>query len=240
MGDDEMIWRLRKHEARCGAAVGLSRAPLICDFQAASIILLLGLMWSIAGFAQTAQGSSSAFVRSLGDEVIAVLQKPDMSRIWRRVQLRKIFLKSFDTGLIARFALGRYWRTATAEQKAQYLLIFPKYVADVYAGQFSNYAGEIFTVIQERRINDKKTIVNTKIQRPNGTTYRVDFRVRLGPGGFKNIDVIVEHLSLLITKRDEFSSVVRRHGMDGLLKRLRQHTERSQRESVGGQVSPGA
>lgn len=235
-----MIWRLRKHEARRGAAVGLSRTPLICDFQAASIILLLGLMWSVAGFAQAAQGSSSAFVRSLGDEVIAVLQKPDMSRIWRRVQLRKIFLKSFDTRLIARFALGRYWRTVTAEQKAQYLQIFPEYVADVYAGQFSNYAGEIFTVIQERRIDDKKTIVNTKIQRPNGTTYQVDFRVRLGPGGFKNIDVIVEHISLLVTKRDEFSSVVRREGMNGLLKRLRQQTERSRRESAVGQSSRGA
>ncbi len=221
-----MALRLRKPEGRCGKSVG-----------AASIILLLGLMWSAAGIAQTAQDSPSAFVRSLGEEVIAVLQKPDVDRIWRRTQLRKIFLKSFDTGLIARFALGRYWRTATAEQKARYLEIFPEYVADVYAGQFSTYSGETFTVFRERRVDEKKSIVNTKIQRPNGTSYQVDFRVLLGPEGFKNIDVIVEHISLLVTKRDEFSSVIGHEGMDGLLTRLRQQMEKSHRESVVGQSS---
>lgn len=229
-----MIWRLQKPEPQRRKSARAKRAPRNLGLWPASIILLLGLMWGSAGIAQTAQDGSGAFVRSLGDEVIAVLNKPEKSRIWRRVQLRKIFLKSFDTTLIARFALGRYWRTATADQKAQYLEVFPDYVADVYAGQFSNYAGETFTVFRERRISDKKSIVNTKIQRPNGTTFEVDFRVRLGPDGFKNIDVIVEHISLLVTKRDEFSSVVRREGMNGLLTRLRQQTERSRRETVVG------
>ena len=156
-----------------------------------------------------------------------MLQKRDKDPISRRAQLREIFLRSFDTTLIARFALGRYWRTATTEQKAQYLEIFPEYVADVYAGQFSNYSGQTFTVIRERRIDDKKSIVNAKIRRPDGTSFQIDFRVRLGPEGFKNVDVIVEHISLLVTKRDEFSSVISREGMDGLLTRLRRQTERS-------------
>ena len=162
-----MISQLRKPEARCEKTVGVARAPLILGLRAASIVLLLGLALSTAGAARAAQESSGAFVRSLGEEVIAVLQKRDKDPISRRAPLREIFLRSFDTTLIARFALGRYWRTATTEQKAQYLEIFPEYVADVYAGQFSNYSGQTFTVIRERRIDDKKSIVNAKIRRPD-------------------------------------------------------------------------
>ncbi len=44
--------------------------------------------------------------------------------------------------------------------------------------------------------------------------------------GFRTFDVLVEGLSLLITKRDEFASVIRRKGLDGLLSLLEQRTRR--------------
>jgi ABC-type transporter MlaC component len=37
----------------------------------------------------------------------------------------------------------------------------------------------------------------------------------------KIVDVYVEGMSLIITKRDEFMTVLSREGMDGLLQRLR-------------------
>jgi phospholipid transport system substrate-binding protein len=41
-------------------------------------------------------------------------------------------------------------------------------------------------------------------------------------GNLVAIDVIVEGISLIVTQRSEFSAVIERQGMDGLLAELRQ------------------
>ena len=52
---------------------------------------------------------------------------------------------------------------------------------------------------------------------------KVDWRVReLDGGDLVAIDVIIEGVSLIVTQRSEFSSVIERSGMDGLLAELRQ------------------
>lgn len=194
---------------------------------AAVVAVLLGLTWGAAGSPQATQDSPSAFVQSVGEEVVTVLENRKLDRNQRRLSLRKIFKRSFDTTSIARFALGRYWRTATEKQKARYLDILPDYVARVYAGQLSSYSGETFIVLRERRIDGKRSLVNAEIRRSGETSLRIDFRVRHRPEGFSIIDILVENVSLLIAKRAEFSSVISREGMDGFLARLRRMTERT-------------
>ncbi len=229
-----MFSPLRKLETRCDGSVAVANRPRALDLTAAVLVLLLGLTWSAAGFPRTAADNPGAFVQSLGDEVITILRNRDLNTNNRRISLREIFKKSFDTTSMARFVLGRYRRTATDVQKAEYLKIFPEYVADIYAGQFSTYSGEMISVLKVRKIDEKRSIVNAEIRRPEGTTFRVDFRVRRGPAGFRIIDVIVERISLLITKRAEFSTVIRREGMDGLLERLRRQTEKVLSKPAGG------
>ncbi len=144
---------------------------------------------------------ASGFVRALGDDVVAILSDEKLGEASRREALRAIFLDTFDTGATARFALGRYWRVATEAQKAHYLKVFPIYVSDIYAGQLSKYAGEVFVVLRERRTDSNRALVNTEIRRADGSATKVDFRVRLTADGFRTFDVLVEGLSLLITKR---------------------------------------
>jgi phospholipid transport system substrate-binding protein len=52
---------------------------------------------------------------------------------------------------------------------------------------------------------------------------KVDWRIReRGDGDLVAIDVIIEGISLVVTQRSEFSAVIERSGMDGLLAELRQ------------------
>ena len=197
---------------------------------AGGAVVALGMVWpgvvgNGAAAAQAMPGEAGQFVRALGNEVISVLSDHNLDVGKRREVLRGIFMRSFDSKTIARFALGRYWRTANQRQKDRYLAVFPFYVADVYASQLAGYSGETFVVLRSRRVSDSKIVVNAEIQRPDGSALKVDFRVRRTTHGYKNIDVLVERLSLLVTKRDEFSTVVRRKGMDGLLSLLERQTE---------------
>lgn len=169
--------------------------------------------------------SAKAFVQSLGDEVVAIIRNAALDRQQRRAALHTVFLRAFDAESTGRFVLGRHWRTATEAQKAEYRRLFPGYVADIYAGQFATYNGETFATLLERRIDGRRFLVNAEIRRPGRTSLSVDFKVRHDDGVFRIVDVMVERASLVITKRDEFGSVISREGLDTLLLRMRRQTE---------------
>jgi phospholipid transport system substrate-binding protein len=60
--------------------------------------------------------------------------------------------------------------------------------------------------------------------RPGAENIRVDWRLRADNSDFRILDVIVEGLSMAVTQRDEFASVIQSKGgkVAGLLDVLRQ------------------
>jgi ABC-type transporter MlaC component len=64
-------------------------------------------------------------------------------------------------------------------------------------------------------------IVRTRFDRKEGAPINVDWRVRqLKSGERKAIDIIVQGVSIMLVKREEFSSFVSTNGVDALLERL--------------------
>ena len=63
--------------------------------------------------------------------------------------------------------------------------------------------------------------MTTEIGLPGRAPLHVGYRVRADNGALKIVDVIAEGLSLLVPRRSEFAAVVKRHGVEGLLDRLR-------------------
>jgi phospholipid transport system substrate-binding protein len=165
------------------------------------------------------ESAAGNFVRSLGDQVIEVLKTaPNDSR---KQKLHDLFTGAFDVDTMAKFAAGTYWRRADPGQQQEYLKLFGDYVATLYANKFGDYAGQEFKVTGQRASGDNDVAVESTIVQANKPPVKVDFRVRQAGTGFKIVDVYVEGISLLITKRDEFTTVLSREGMTGLLNRLR-------------------
>ena len=71
---------------------------------------------------------ASAFIRDLGGEAIRVLAAKDAGLAEREAKLQAILYDHFDMRVIGRFALGRYWRQASAEQRRDYLDLFGRYI----------------------------------------------------------------------------------------------------------------
>ena len=171
------------------------------------------------------------FVRSMGREAIESLTGKDLSADEREHRFRNILLRSFDMPAIARFTLGRYWRVATKAQQREYVALFEDFVVKAYAIRFKDYSGESFQVGKVRHINDREKLVTSQIIRAGQPPVTVQWRVRNSASApYKVIDVIVEGVSMGITQRDEFATVIRNNGgkVEGLLSALRQKTGRSQ------------
>jgi len=184
---------------------------------------LLMLAWSAAATpcSAGATGDPKAFVQGIGDKVVKVLQQ-NLPREKTGEALNAIWLDAFDVDGIARAVLGKNWKKASDEQRKAYMEVFPKYVAKLYAIQFSNYEGQTFAVKGSKTTSDGSAVVNAEIDTPNSDPIKLDFIVASTDQGLKVTDVKVEGVSLLVTKRSEFDSVIAQKGIDGLIQAMRQ------------------
>lgn len=204
-------------------------------------LLALVLALTIAGapsdsFAQTPPSAAttgeseklsaeSLFIQGLGDKAIYLLANKQFTPEERDAEFKKLLQETFDLNTIARFVIGRSWRSATEEQQKEYMHLFEALVIKTYSDRFALYTGEGFKVRSSTPEGEKDTVVNSDITHPDGTPpTSVTWRVRQKDGKLGVIDVIVEGVSMSVTQRQEYASVIQRNGGDinALLDLMRQ------------------
>jgi phospholipid transport system substrate-binding protein len=167
-----------------------------------------------------------AFMNKLWDRAVEVLNNKADPAI-REAHFRELFHADFDAAGIARFVLGRYWRTASEEEQQEFVKLFEDYIVFVYAARLSNFGGEALKVRGSRSDGDG-VIVSTDVVRPGAAapSMRIDWRLVSDNGAYKINDVIVEGVSMAVTQRSEFASVVQRNGghVRGLIAMMREKT----------------
>jgi phospholipid transport system substrate-binding protein len=203
---------LRAELARWRCAALPRRAVL-----ALALAALLVCAWSPS--ARAAQEASD-FVQNLGDHAISVLQDNVGSLAEREARFRALLVEGFDLDFIGRFVLGGYWKKTDADQRANYLRAFGEFIVRKYSAMLGGYAGETLTVVSEQSSGAKDILVLTRIERPSGPPLEAHWRVRIRDGSPRIIDVMVAGISMAVTQRAEFNSVIKRHGVDGLIQIL--------------------
>jgi len=188
---------------------------------AAMAMLLVPLLPKL-GFAQrTPPEETARFIDTLGQQALTVLGAASLPLTDREARVRELLSRSIDFQTIGRFALGPAWRRASADQKSEYQRLFQEYVLRTYSRRLGGYAGETFRITGARALTETDALVSTEIQRPSGPPLAADWRVRGGTTGYKILDVMVSGVSMIQTQRSEFTAVVRRDGVDGLIAALR-------------------
>src|SRR5260370_11352909 len=96
-----------------------------------------------------AAADPAALISNLGSRALEVLGK-DATQSQRAARFRELLREDFDVPAIARFVLGRYWNTATEEQRAEYVKLFEDYITLAYSTRLAAYTGETFKVTGSR------------------------------------------------------------------------------------------
>ena len=186
--------------------------------------LLIGST-SLAAAPNAIAADANVFMSELWTRAVEVLDKK-ASLAERLTRFRQLFQADFDGPGIARFVLGRYWRTASEQEQQEYMKLFEDYVIFVYGTRLSHFNGETFKV-RGSRTDESGTVVSTDIISPSGEPpIKVDWRLVADRGAFKINDVIIEGISMMVTQRSEFASIIQRHGgkVGGLLALMREKT----------------
>ena len=190
--------------------IGKAFAPIVVS----AIVLGASLGQAATANAQTSPQDAARFVEQLGSQAVVLLASNKSDKPEKRQDaLRALIRESFDLDLTSQFVLGKFWGQATEQQRAEFKDLFTEYLVNNYARQLVTYRAETLTILASHAIGDGDALVETSIQSADGTTTPV-WRVRAGTDGrYQIIDVSVDGVSLALTQRREFASVVNRRGL---------------------------
>ncbi len=189
-------------------------------------LLLLIVTASAAVSPNAVAADARVFMSEMWNRSIEILSKK-LPQTERLARFRELFEADFDGPGIARFVLGRYWRSASQQEQQEFLKLFDDYVVFVYGTRLANFNGESFKV-RGSRTEESGVIVSTDVINPGGEApIKIDWRLVTVNGAFKINDIIIEGISMMVTQRSEFASVIQRHGgkVGGLLELMREKTK---------------
>lgn len=189
----------------------------------------LPLLGALLIFPLSAGASSpEEFVRETGARVFSSLGEEGLDATEHTRRFRSLLNEAFDLPAITRFVLGRYWRTASDEEKTEFSSLFEKFLVKAYANRFRDLGDKKLKVLRSQELTGGQTLVMSEIDAEGSKPVKVNWRIRGAGQEFKITDVLVEGVSMSVTQRDEFASVIRQGGgrIDGLLRMLRKKTRR--------------
>jgi len=186
---------------------------------AAILIVALALALMPAGGraadAVTAE-DAGAFISKLGSKAITELGDESVSYDTRVQTFRQMVQEYFAMEAISRFVLGRYWRVATSEEQGQFREAFLGVITQRFLPLFEGFEQDDFKVESAKPAPnnpDRLFLVSSRIAQPDGTgTVKAGWRVQNRDEGLQIVDVLAEGVSMAITLRSEYNSVIQRNG----------------------------
>ncbi len=133
-------------------------------------------------------------------------------------------LPNFDFRAMSRTVLGRYWRTASEEQRTRFTAEFRDLLVRTYATALLKYNDEKIVYLTFRLSpDDRTTTVKSEVRRTDGgPPIAINYSFYRTDAGWKVYDVTIEGASLVTTYQSTYSERVQREGLDALIASLAQ------------------
>jgi phospholipid transport system substrate-binding protein len=166
---------------------------------------------------QLIQDVASSILKELDANRAAYVNNPKNVR----ALADKYLLPYFDTRYAAQLVLGKYWRTATEDQRMRFITAFQDSMLQNYGNALVNFTANKLKVLPGRvDPGADQASVNTTIMRDNGTTVPVIYVLHKTPDGWKAWDVKIEGISYVKSFRDDFAAQIDQKGLDAVIARL--------------------
>jgi len=133
----------------------------------------------------------------------------------------KYLLPHFDTAFSAQLVLGKFWRTATPEQRQHFVDAFYHSLLTNYGSALAEFTSDRLKIYPTKVEPDAtRATVRTEVKRDNGDRVSVNYYLRKTPQGWKAWDVVIDGISYVNSYREDFGPQIEQQGIDSVIKRL--------------------
>lgn len=163
---------------------------------------------------------ADAFVQKVTNEGIEDIINASVPQKVKDERFEKLFNSALDLDFIGQFVLGRYWKTATPEQRKAFIKVYRELNVKTWSARFDEFKGKNFKFVGSTPSNSKNQVfINSTVAMGEGEPAKVVWRVKQNGSTFKIVDIIIENVSLAITARNEYSAFIKNNagGIDALI-----------------------
>lgn len=201
------------------------------------ILSFLAVMLAITSFSAYAVDATnpvdymSNVVNSLLASLDANKARLDNHRVVSRIIYEKV-VPHFDLGTMARSVLGRqYWNEATPEQRREFIREFTDMIVNTYASAVEQYDGDKVKFHPLRTDYSKYRLISlsSHVIRPNGNKILLKYKMIRRGNQWRVYDFSIESISMVSSYRSQFSGVLHKSGVAGLIARLKEHNRKVNR-----------
>jgi phospholipid transport system substrate-binding protein len=134
----------------------------------------------------------------------------------------KYVLPYVDTEKMARYATGRYWRTATVQQQEAFVAVFTEMLLRSYSNSFLKLQISGVTVGEVKEERPGRVTVSSEVKQADGNVTSVVYRAyqNRATENWYLYDVAIEGVSTLISFRSQYDSEIGKKGMDQVIAEL--------------------
>jgi phospholipid transport system substrate-binding protein len=188
------------------------------------IALAFGLVILAPASANAAGGSDT--VRGFYDVLLSTMKEgPKLGAKGRYAKLEPAIRRAFDVSYMARMTVGPAWAKLNETQQQEMTQAFARFITAQYARNFDSYSGEKLNV-QGEQDSSFGHVIQSQIVPPAGDPVQINYLVRQNGDTWQIADIyLAGTISELSVRRSEFSSVLRRDGIDGLIRMLNSKAE---------------
>ena len=133
--------------------------------------------------------------------------------------VRKDLMPYVHVNYAGSLVLGTYFKSTTPEQREKFFAAFDKFIEQAYAQALTLYTDQDIQVQKEQLNGDSQASVLVKLLQSGGKAplnLNFQWRKNSKTGNWQVYDMTAEGVSMVETKKQEWSSILRKDGIDAL------------------------
>ncbi len=143
------------------------------------------------------------------DKIIYAYQNDDLPNENKFLMIEQTINNNFAGSGIAKFVAGKSWDLASKETKLKYIKLFKRHLALNIASMMQGYSNQNYKLVNSNYDEKNKvTMIDMEVFSETGSI-QVTWRVKKSKERFFVIDLLVADISLVVTKRSEFNSMLK-------------------------------
>ncbi|WP_019556890.1 MlaC/ttg2D family ABC transporter substrate-binding protein [Thiomicrorhabdus arctica] len=188
------------------------------------IITLLSCLWAVESYAVSVpQDDPAKMVSVLSKELIKAMneQRVELESSPEKVKaFASIYVLPYvDTYKMARYVMGRHWRTATESQQSEFMAAFSNTLIRSYSQSLLKLKIESVNVMNAQTEKPGRVTVPSVVLQSDGNQTDVIYRAYLNAESKKWMlyDVSIEGISMLLNYRKAYDSDFSKIGIDAVI-----------------------
>ena len=143
------------------------------------------------------------------DIIISAYQNNSLPNENKFLMVENTINNNFAGTGIAKFVAGKSWNSASKEVKIEYIKLFKRHLALNISSMMQGYSDQQYQLTNSSYDEKNKvTLIDMEIFSDTGSI-QVTWRVKKSKDRYFVIDLLVADISLVVTKRSEFNSMLK-------------------------------